>query len=146
MSYTERFSEVHQLLASTYPASYASEQNTTFVNVANFHRVVVIITAGNIGTSLDADIEIATDSDATGLHTLKSITQLTEAGSDDNSTVVVEIRNEELTKPANASSSNYDWLRVETTPSGASIYGVQVWGVIPRFAPVSTTALDEVVA
>jgi hypothetical protein len=143
--YTERFTETAQLLAVTYPASYAAEQNTAFVNVGSFHRVLVLVIAGDIGTSLDVDVEIATDASATALHTLKSITQLTQAGGDDNSPVAIEIQTEDLVKPTGASATNYEWLRVESTPNGASIYTILVFGLIPRYAPVSTTIFDEIV-
>lgn len=142
MSFTERFSEYTQVLAVTYPASYSSEQNTTFVNVGAFHRWAILIVAGNIGTSLDADVEVSTDGVSADLATLsgKSITQLTEAGGDDNSVVIVEGRAEELT----IEGVHHDWIRLESTPSGASIYCVIVLGIEPRYKPVSTSFLDEV--
>lgn len=143
MTYTAKFAELHELLAVTYPASYSGEQNTDYVYVGNFHRLVIMIVAGNIGTSLDVDIEIATDSAGAGLVTMtgKSITQLTQAGSDDDSVALIEIRGEEF----NVEGVHYDYLRVESTPSGASLYTVLIWGAVPRNAPASVTALDEVV-
>jgi len=141
--FTERFSERAQVLAVTYPASYSSEQNTAFVNVGNFHRWAILIIAGNIGTSLDADVEVTTDGVSADLATLsgKSITQLTQAGSDDDSVVIIEGRNEELT----IAGVHHDWIRLESTPSGASLYCVVVLGIEPRSQPVSTSFLDEVV-
>jgi hypothetical protein len=142
MSYTVNRSEVRQLLGQTFPASYAAEQNTSFVDMSKFHRVEIVIFAGDIGTSLDVDVEVATTTGGGDLATLKSITQLTQAGGDDNSVVVIEVRADEMS----IAGVNHRYLRVESTPSGASIYGVLIWGCEPRYAPVATTALDEVVS
>jgi hypothetical protein len=139
---------MHRKLATIYPASYNSEQNTAWFDVGGFHRVFVDISAGNIGTSLDVDIEIATDSAASGLLTLKSITQLTEAGSDDDSDVGIEIQMEELSMPTGAAAADrgkYHWMRVELTPSGATLLSCKVYGVPARFAPVDVTNWDEIV-
>lgn len=144
MSYTERFTEVHEVLGELFPASYAAEQNVPssgFINVGMYHRVVIILSAGNIGTSLDADVEVATDNNGSNVRTLKSITQLTEAGGDDNSRVAIEIRGEEL----NIEGVNYPYLRLEVTPNGATLAGALVLGIIPRYAGVSVTGWDEVV-
>ena len=145
MAYTERFFEKHAVLGVLYPASYASEQNLGWYAVQNYHRIAILVIGGNIGTSLDVDVEIATDADGSDVHTLKSITQLTQAGSDDDSYVGIEIQSEELSKPAGTSVTNFTHLRVEVTPSGATLACVVVLGVNPRFAPVSTTGFDEIV-
>lgn len=139
------FSEKNELLGGIYPASYDAEQNTAWINAKSHNRFAVIVRAGNIGTSLDADIEIATDDQASNLHTLKSMTQLTQAGGDDDSTVIIEFNGSELTYPTDAPSTNYTHFRVEATPSGASIFEVIVLGFDARNEPVSTTLLDEVV-
>lgn len=144
-TYTERFSEVNRLLTVGYYSGVASEQNTTVVNVAQYHRVAVIIHAIDVGTTLDCDVEIGTTSAMTDAFTLKSITQLTQAGADDASSVCIEIQTEEMTNPTGATNPLNDWIRVETTPAGASTYVVEVYGLIPRYAPVSTTIWDEVV-
>lgn len=148
MSYTTASYEDRQLLGVLWPASYNSEQNvpsSNFFDVSKYHRIAVEVFAGNIGTSLDVDVEIATDNAAANLHTLKSITQLTEAGSDDNSAVHIEIQSEELSKPTGATGQNYDFLRVEVTPSGATLVCVAVYGFVSRNKPVSTTIYDEIV-
>jgi hypothetical protein len=147
VGYTERFTETHRKLAVIYPASYNSEQNTAFVDVGGFHRIFVHVIAGDIGTSIDVDIEIATDSAAAGLLTLKSITQLTQAGGDDDSDVGIEIQAEELSYPTGAAAADlgkYHWLRVEVTPSGSCLLAVVVYGVPARFSPVDVTNWDEI--
>lgn len=142
--YTQRFDEYAKLLKDVGYSGVTSAQDTGYVNIANYRRVAIIIKAIAVGTTLDADIEIATDDSATGVYTLKSITQLEAA--DDAAVVLVNVRDEELSKPALASSSQYDWINVETTPSGSGTYVVLVFGLEPRYAPVGTTEWDEVVA
>lgn len=146
MVYTERFTEVHKLLGRLQPATYNSEQNVPssgWIDLTNYHRAVVIIHVGDTGTTLDADIEIATSSGGADIHTLKSITQL--ASGADNDIVAIEIRGEELAKPTGAPAENYRYLRVETTPNGNCTYDVLVLGFVPRYAPVGTTEWTEVV-
>jgi hypothetical protein len=141
---TSYLSEDLALLAVIYPAVHSTEQNTTWVSMSNYEEIAVVLIAGDIGTSLDLDIEIATDGSAGNLHTLKSITQLTQAGGDDNSPVLVEVLAAEMVNPSGASGSNYDYLRVEATPSGNCYFSVAVFGHRPRQRPVATTLWDEV--
>lgn len=139
--FTARPSELRQLLAATYSDGASTEQNTSFVDVSRYHRIQIEILLIDVGTSLDVDVEVATTSGGANLATLKSITQLTQAGGDDASAVIVEVRSEEM----NISGTHHRYLRVESTPSGASDYVIAVCGCEPRYAPVSTTILDEVV-
>lgn len=141
--YTERFDESAKLLADVGYSGVTTEQNTGFINIANYRRVAVVIKAIAVGTTLDADVEITTDGVSAGLHTLKSITQL--GGSDDAAVVLINIRDEELSKPTGASSKEYDWINIETTPSGSCTYVVLVFGLEPRYSPVGNTDYDEVV-
>ena len=138
MSYTERFTETHASLATIFPASYNSEQNTAWIDCEGYHRIYIDLVAGDIGTSVDMDIEVSLTDGGTPV-TLKSITQLTQAGGDDNSYVGVEVRMEEM------AASNYKFLRVELTPSGSCLLCVRVWGVVARYNPADVTGFDEIV-
>lgn len=144
MPYNQRFDEYTKLLSCNIYEGVTTEQNTTFVNVKNYRRLAIVIKTLDVGTTLDADVEITTDGVTAGLFTLKSITQL--ASGDDDEKVVINIRDEELSKPSGASSDQYDYIRVETTPNGAATYVVMVFGLEPRYAPVGTTEWDQVVA
>ncbi|MBL8133914.1 MAG: hypothetical protein JNL42_18780, partial [Anaerolineae bacterium] len=53
-----------------------TEQNTGYVSVAGYQRLAVLIHALAVGTTLDADVEIATAAGGTNALTLKSMTQL----------------------------------------------------------------------
>lgn len=144
MSYTEEFAEGHKLLSVNFYSGVTTEQNTTFVSLQNYHRVAILIWASNVTTTLDADVEVSTTGLAdSSLHTLKSITQLTSG--DDAARVAIEIQSEELSKPTGAPSVEYDYLRVETTPSGSGTYMVAVIGISPRYKPVGVNEWDEVV-
>lgn len=144
MTYTQRFDEYAKLLADIGYTGVTTEQNTGYINIKNYRRIAVIIKALTVATSLDVDVEITTDGVSAGLFTLKSAVQL--GGSDDADVVLINIRDEELSKPVGASSAEYDWINIETTPSGAGTYVVLVLGLEPRFAPVGVTEWDQVIA
>jgi len=109
----------------------------------NFRRAVVILHVGDIttGGTLDLDIEEAKNSSGGTPLTIsgKSITQLT--ATDDNKVVVVELRAEEMT-----TNSDYWYINAElTAATAASISGLQIWGLSPRYKSVGTTLIEEVV-
>jgi len=141
MSFTERFTERWQLLDTIPPSSSSAEQNTGWISMANFQRVVFILQTGAIedtGT-VDLDIEVGTTSAGGTTATLKSITQLTTA--DDNKVVVVEVRGEEM----NVAGVEYDYIQGELTGANAAgITALQVWGYC-EYAPAVTTTIDEIV-
>ncbi|MFA5053529.1 MAG: hypothetical protein WC565_05700 [Parcubacteria group bacterium] len=141
MSFTERFTERWQLLDTIPPSSSSAEQNTGWISMANFQRVVFILQTGAIedtGT-VDLDIEVGTTSAGGTTATLKSITQLTTA--DDNKVVVVEVRGEEM----NVAGVEYDYIQGELTGANAAgITALQVWGYC-EYAPAVTTLIDEIV-
>lgn len=138
MAFTNRYSEEVALLAADLESGVSAEQNTGWIAIGTYQRVVVEIHAPTVGTSIDADIEIATDSSGTGVvdMTGKSITQLTDTGS-----VLIEINSEEF----NQSNVYYTHMQVETTPAGTCDYVVLVKGLSPRFAPVTVATWDEIV-
>lgn len=143
MAVTERVSERMVRLGGINPASYTSEQNSGYVSLANYHRAMIYINAGVLGQDLDIDIE-------EGLNTSGGTPQTHDAGSkdttliattDNNAKIMIEIRPEELDI-----ADGYHCINVEVTPAGSSsIFAVDIFGVDPRFEPVPTTALHEVV-
>jgi len=140
MSYTEQFSEVHALLATINPASYDAETNSGYVSLANYHRAVIIIHSGVLGGDLNVDIEEATSTAGAGAQSFDSAGKdITIVDADDNTVNVIEIRTEECDI-----ADGYHCINLEITPGAGSIFSAEVWGVCPRFAPVSTTNIDEV--
>jgi hypothetical protein len=132
------------LLGIIYPDNYAAgEQNTGFVNMENYHRAVAEIYVGDLAATatLDADLEEAQDALGTGRANVKSITQLTQAGGDGDDVVVVEFRTEEFDV-----DNGYEFLNLEVTTANAAVdYCAVLWGIIPRYPPVPTTLITEVV-
>ena len=144
MDYTKLFSEEAAPLAVFGSAAATTEQNSGYVNLAKYHRIAVVLHAIGVGTTLDMDVEIATDAAATDVYTLKSMAQMDSEG--DGEIVVVEIRTDELgtCRPAR-SGENYDWLNVEVTPSGSCAFSCIVYGLVPRYEPVDSTLWDQVI-
>jgi len=139
--YTARFTEQAMLLADIAPASHSTEQNTGYVSVAGYHRVFVLIHSGTLGGNLGIDMEQATDTAGTSAKALDAGGKDVDlvATTDDDEVNVIEIRTEELDVP-----NGFDCLNVEATPASAGIFGVQIWGFVPRHAPPATTALGSV--
>jgi len=145
MSYTERFSEVYALLGTINPDDYSGEQNTGYVSLANYHRAVIIIHCGVIAANIDVDIEQATDTAGSNPKSLDSASKdiALTALTDSDTVSVIEIRTEELDV-----DGGFDCINVEATVDEklqvTSLFYVEIWGAVPRFAAVATTALDSV--
>lgn len=140
--YTARFSEIAEYLGGINPASYNSEQNSGYVSLENYHRAVIIIHAGVLGQNVDVDVESAQDTSGTDAGAFDSNGKdITLTATTDNNTVsVIEIRTEEFDV-----DDAHCCINLEMTPAGSSsIFGAQIWGFVPRYAPASTTTLDSV--
>lgn len=146
--YTEKFTEIAQPLYVLHPISVTNgaEAFTSYVSLANFHRAFILIEVGVMqsGSTIDAVVHQATDTSGTDtkhLDTSLAITQLTQAGSDSNSIVGIEVRTELLDV-----ENGFDCIALGyTVGTAASIMSISIWGLVPRFAPVAVTAWDEVV-
>lgn len=144
--YTARFTEMHALLDKLDPDSYAAaEYNTGYNSLQQYHRAVVMLMVGDMqaGATVDLDIEQATDTSGTSAKAItgKSITQLTQAGSDSDKVVFVEIRTEELDV-----DNAFDCINAELTVGTNSVEAALViFGCEPRYPPVPTTNMEEVV-
>lgn len=143
--YTERFSEMVELAGAITPIATAAEHNSGWIDMSKFSRVAIVVSVGTFGTNatVDVDIEQAQDSSGTGAKNItgKSITQLTDAGTDDDKHVVIEVQAEELDV-----NNGFTHIQVEltigtaTVPSSAVVFGFPV-----RYQPASVTQYDEVV-
>lgn len=141
--YTERFTERHELMAHVPADSETAEINTAWLSMANKHRVVVLISIGDMAATatFNVDVEQATDSAGAGVKNItgKSITAL--ADTDDDVVIAIEIRAEELDV-----AGLFNHIRVEFTPATAAVeFSAFVLGVVERYSPVSVTAFEEVV-
>ena len=137
--YTERFSEVWSLLGQIRAVEATTEQNTGYVSLANYHRVMVEILPVSLTGALDVDVEQATTTAGAGAKTLDSGGKDVTVAQADTTPSIIEIRTEELDV-----TGGFDCINVEVTPGAASYFWVSIWGGVPRFAPVPTTNLDSV--
>ncbi|MGL4553970.1 MAG: hypothetical protein ACRC33_22650 [Gemmataceae bacterium] len=94
-----RLSELAAVVAAVDPDAYtAAAYDTDVIDMSRFERVVFIVMAGDLGSSATLDFKVqggATSAPSTDL-TGKSITQLTQAGSDSDKQAVLEVSGEDL--------------------------------------------------
>lgn len=132
------------------PDAYAASTVTTgWIAAKNFERFLAIIQAGTLGVSatVDAKLEQASDSSGTGAKDItgKAITQLTQAGTDDDKQALINLRADEL-DVANAFTHFRLSVTVGTAASDAA--GI-VLGFGGRYQPASdndAASVDEIVA
>ena len=138
--YTNRFTEVNILLDALDIRSHAGGESTEWVSLQNYHRAVVMVFCGALGGTLDVALWQATNAAGAGAKVIagKAITQLT--GADDYDQVIIELQTEELDV-----DNGFDHIRAQTTNGAANVYGVYVFGVVPRFPPGTTAGWDEIV-
>ena len=138
-------SEQLAILATLDPISAsAGSATSSWVPVQNFHSILAIINTGVLGTSatIDARLQQATDSSGTGSKdvTSRAITQIVKA-SGDNKQALINMRSDEID-----TTNAYTHVRlVVTVGTAASVYGAQVLGMSPRFAPASDSNQAAVV-
>lgn len=146
--YTEKFTEIACPLYVLHPISVSNgaEAFTSYVSLRDYHRAFILIEVGvmSSGSTIDAVVHQATDTSGSSpkhLSTSLAITQLTQAGSDSNSIVGIEVRTELLDV-----DNGYDCIALGyTVGTAASIMSIEIYGLVPRYAPVATTAWDEIV-
>ena len=138
-------SEQLAILSTLDPISAsAGSATSTWVPVQNFHSILAIITTGVLGASatIDAKLQQATDSSGTGSKDVasRSITQILKA-SGDNKQALINMRTDEID-----TTNAYTHVRlVVTVGTAASVYGAQLLGMNPRFAPASDSNQTGVV-
>lgn len=139
-SYTERFTEVNELLGRLPPLTYNGGVSTPWMAVNDFHRVIVIVGAGTLTGTLDVSVSQATNIAGAGAKVIagKAITQL--AATADEAICGIELRTEELDV-----DNGFDCIRVNTASSAVNVFEVIVFGLIPRYAEVGVTEWDEVI-
>ncbi|MGF1582373.1 MAG: hypothetical protein ACFCD0_23860 [Gemmataceae bacterium] len=141
-----RPSEQVALIANIEPDQYgASTINTAadkfqVIDMSQWHEVMVVLNVGTMESNATVDLNVTAGSTSVGTGTsVKSITQLTEADSDDDKSVIVNVRSDELGDDANR------YLNVQVIIGTASVdLGCNVFGLEPRFAPASDLDLESV--
>ena len=142
-----RVSERAAIVGVIDPDAYgAGTVLTGAIDMSKWGRVAFYVMAGDFVSTglLDFSVTQATTSGGSysALSPAKAITQLTQAGTDDNKQVILEIRPEHLTE-------GYRYIKgnMVLTTAGADA-GVLALGFDPRFAPVTSddlSTVDEIV-
>lgn len=129
-------SEGAALLATVDPdVLTAAAHSSDWVDMAKFDQIMAIVLAGALGVSatMDAKLEQATDGSGSGVKDIagKAITQLTQAGSDDDKQAIINLRGEELDL-----ENGFTHVRLTITVATASSDGAGlVLGFGPRYLP-----------
>lgn len=137
------------LAATIDPDAYTAAAYTSdWVPARNGHQYVATVFAGTLGTNatIDAKIQQATDSSGTGAKDVSglSITQLTQAGSDDDKQALINI-DPVLLDVANGFNH---FAVVVTVGTATSDMGAAIFGVYPRSKPTTgfdLASVDEIV-
>jgi len=140
MPYPELPTERIELLYVLHPDNHLGDYRSPWINIQNFHTILAIWTVGDItgvGT-LQMRMYTADDGDGTNNAVVPDWpTTLTGAGGDGDSIVAMNRRGENLAG---------GWIQVRTwIQAGAIQASCHVFGIIPRYVPVSTALWTEVV-
>lgn len=144
-------SEEAAILATIDPDAYAASTIVSdYVDMSKFEKILIVLLVGDIvatGT-IDAVVKQATDSAGTGSKNLtssKAITQLTQAGSDSNKQVVINVNMDDLDL-----DNDFDHAAISVTLGTAGAdFGAVILGLNPRYGPASDNDLstvDEIVS
>lgn len=133
-------SEAAAIVATIDPDAYtAAAYNSDGVDMSKFESLMVVGMAGDLGSSATLDFVVKSGSDnSTFGNTVKTFTQLTQAGSDSDKQVVCNVRAEDLVEGDR-------YVRVEMTVGTAtSDAGAIILGFNPRYGPASDNDLSTV--
>jgi len=151
MTLNAKASEAAAVVGVINPVSQGAGTVTSgWVDAAKFQRYLAILKVGALGASgtVDAKLEQATDASGTGAKdvTGKAITQLTQAGTDSNKQVLINLHPSEDLDIDN----NFDHFRLSVTVAvAASLIDGTVLGFSARQGAASdsdATTVDEIVA
>lgn len=144
-----RLSEALALVATIDPDAYGTgTQNTDVIDMKYHRRVIFIVMAGDLGSAATLDFAVKADTASNGSFTTtlngKSITQLTQAGTDSDKQAIIEVTAEEV------AAEGFRYLRgLATLGAAASDYGVVALASNNRYTPASDydlATVDEIVA
>lgn len=147
MAARSKLSEKLAVVSVIDPDAYATGAQTgDWVDMSKFNRVMFIFLAGTLGSlaTVDGKVQEATDSSGTGNQDItgKSITQLTEASTDDDKQAIIEVDAGDL-------SAGYDFVAPVMTVGAATSDAVCIGlAGVPRYHPASDddlASVDEIV-
>lgn len=147
--YSERLSEQLAIVAAIDPDAYTTgDQNSDAVDMSKFNRAMFLVMAGTLGSSGTVDFKLQWSETSGGSYSDisgKAITQLTQAGSDDDKQVIVEITAEELAEVDTTARFVRGVLTIGTATSDAAMIAL---AGVPRQHPASDddlASVDEIV-
>lgn len=147
--FTERLSEKLAVVATIDPDAYGTgAQNTDVIDMRYHRRVLFILMLGDLGSSATLDFLVKGDTASNGSFTTtitgKSVTQLTQAGTDSDKQAIVEVTAEEV------AAQGFRYIRGTATLAAAtSDYGLIALADNNRYSPASDydlASVDEVIA
>lgn len=148
MGYNEALSEQLAIIGTIDPdATAASTVSTDVIDMKHYRRVLFIVLAGELGSSATVDFEVNGDTASNGSFataiTGKAITQLTQAGTDSDKQVLVEVTAEEV------AAQGFRYIRGDLTVGTAtSDMAVVVLGSFLRYSDASQydlASVDEII-
>ena len=147
--YSEQLSERLAVVATIDPDAYsAGAENSDAVDLSKFNRALFVLMVGDLGVSATVDFKLQWAATSGGSYTDisgKSITQLTQAGSDDNKQALIEITAEELAAVDTTAQFVRGVLTIGTTACDA---GMVALAGVARHHPASDddlASVDEIV-
>lgn len=144
-----KLSEELAVLAKISPISASSATGSDWVSIKYARKLLALVQVGVMASSstVDAKLQQATDNSGTGAKDVSgtSITQLTEAGTDDNKVVVINADSAEFD-----TNNDFEFCRLLITPATAAslISGVLIGGGGLRYsntADIDHSSVDEIV-
>lgn len=126
----------------------AATHTSGWIDASKYHRYLAVLSVGTMGSSatIDAKIEQATNSSGGSAKDVSntSITQLTQAGTDSDKQVLINLDCAELDL-----ANDFDHFRLSVTVGTASCDGgATVFGFLPRNGPANdndASTVDEIV-
>lgn len=146
MNTNAKINDQLRVVGAIDPDAYTAATYTTgWIAMASYGAIMAVVMAGDLGSSatLDAKLEQASDGSGTGAKDIsgKTITQLTQAGTDSNKQAIIECRADELDV-----ANSFTHVRLSMTVATAtSDAGAIVFGAAPRYLPSQST-VDSVTA
>lgn len=136
-----RFSEEWAIVATIDPASVAvGTADSDILDMQKFDEAAFVLALGTLGTAATVDLvlQASAAADLSGPTAIRSATQLTKVGTDDNKQVILGLRNNEL------SSRGLRYVRARVTVAGAASQAALVVLARPFAKPASDYDLASV--
>lgn len=145
--YTEKFTEVHDMLAALAPITAngtVGAHASGYASLADYHRAFILLHVGTPAgaSTIDVAVTQATDTAGTGakaLTTDKAITQI--VAGDAGVYVGIEIRSEEL----DVTNGFYSIQATVTVGTAVYTYSLVIFGISSRYEAVGVADWQEIV-